>query len=122
MTTEKKRQLIEAGVDFQRSLERFMNNEALYEKFLDRFPQDSNYRQLAQAVAQGDEKQAEIAAHTLKGVAGNLGFTELMGLLDEMVRRLRGGEPCGQLQGLLERVTACYTALCAVLQPDAGAQ
>ncbi len=41
-----KKQLTEAGVDLDKTMERFMNNEALYLKFLKRFPEDPNYAQL----------------------------------------------------------------------------
>ena len=41
------------GVDTESALARFMNNGALYEKFLRRFVQDQNYAALTEAVREG---------------------------------------------------------------------
>ena len=49
-----KKQLTEAGVDLDKTMERFMNNEALYLKFLKRFPEDPNYAQLKEHISTGD--------------------------------------------------------------------
>ena len=73
-----KKQLTEAGVDLDKTMERFMNNEALYLKFLKRFPEDPNYAQLKEHISTGDYEEAFRDAHTLKGVAGNLGLESLL--------------------------------------------
>lgn len=68
---QQKRLLLErAGIDVADALARFMDNEALMLKFLLRFPEDKNFSQLEQALADGDATRAFEAAHTLKGVAG----------------------------------------------------
>lgn len=46
MNEENKKLLLEAGVDLDRTMERFMNNEGLYLKFLKRFPEDPNFAQM----------------------------------------------------------------------------
>lgn len=116
MTEEKKQKLQAAGVDLKGSLERFMNNEALYERFLGKFAADPNYQKLKEAMAAGDREQAEIAAHTIKGVAGNLGFTRLGALADQIVQRLRAGEGCGALQELFAEFDQSYQEIYSLLQ------
>ena len=41
-----KSQLVESGADVETTLKRFMGNEAIYQKFLGRFPDDPNYHNL----------------------------------------------------------------------------
>ena len=77
------------GVDTESALARFMNNGALYEKFLRRFVQDQNYAALTEAVREGRVQDAFAAAHTLKGVSANLSLTRLMESVSEVVEALR---------------------------------
>ena len=46
--------LCEAGVDYNKGLERFMGNVALYHKFLVKFLDDGSYADFVQAFADGD--------------------------------------------------------------------
>jgi HPt (histidine-containing phosphotransfer) domain-containing protein len=56
---------------------RVMNNGKLYAKLLTKFKADTNLVDLA-AFAEAEEwEKAQIAAHTLKGIAANLSLTEL---------------------------------------------
>ena len=68
MEAWKKEQLTAAGVDVHGALERFMGNEALLERMLQRFTGDANYAQLLAAADKRDAEEALRAAHTLKGV------------------------------------------------------
>lgn len=89
---EMKRQLLLAeGIDVDEAMERFMGNEALMMKFLLRFPQDENFAKLKQAMAQGDAGAAFEAAHTLKGVAGNLSMKTFFHQVSDIVEELRSG-------------------------------
>jgi HPt (histidine-containing phosphotransfer) domain-containing protein len=72
MDKAKKDRLTAAGIDVDGALERFMNNEALLERFLRKFPADPNYEKLTAAFATGDHEEALTASHTLKGMCGNL--------------------------------------------------
>ena len=87
-----KSQLEAAGVHVEEVLARFMNNEGLMMRFLIRFPQDPNYRQLCLAIEAGNHSDAFVAAHTLKGVAGNLAMTHLFREISQVVELLRAGE------------------------------
>lgn len=54
MNQEKMAVLNECGIDYAEGLNRFMNNEALFEKFLLKFPDDTSYQELTAALARGD--------------------------------------------------------------------
>lgn len=82
-------QLEMAGIRVDEALDRFMNNEGLMLKFLLRFPQDENFALLQQALEDRDTARAYTAAHTLKGVVGNLAMTELFEQVSRMVEDLR---------------------------------
>lgn len=84
--------LRQAGMDPEEALERFMGSAALYERFLKRFPADESFQQIGPALEAGDWDAAVTAAHTLKGVAGNLGMTDLYRCCSQLVDHLRAGE------------------------------
>lgn len=90
INSEAKLHLVAAGINVDSAMARFLNNAALMEKFLRRFPNDSNYSLLCQAMAQGDADAAFTAAHTLKGVAGNLSLDRLFAATSAVVESLRG--------------------------------
>ena len=89
MDKAKKERLTAAGIDVDGALERFMNNEALLERFLRKFPADPNYETLTAAFAAGDWEEALTASHTLKGMCGNLSLTALFSLLSRQVELLQ---------------------------------
>ena len=65
----------------------------MYLRFLDMFFQDESFQQLENALDAGDLKDAFAAAHTLKGVAGNMGLTPFYEAVCVIVERLRTEEP-----------------------------
>ncbi len=91
MTDELRSQLTEAGVDVESVLERFMNNEALLERFMRKFRDDPNYNDLLAAVEEKDNKKAFTASHTLKGVSGNLSLMGLQKCVSEQCEKFRAG-------------------------------
>ena len=46
--------LTDAGIDVNSAIERFMGNESLFERFLKKFLEDSNYHDLLAAISSGD--------------------------------------------------------------------
>lgn len=52
-------------------------NDKLIERIILKFPGDPSMNTLREKIAEGDNPAAFRAVHTLKGVAGNLGFSEL---------------------------------------------
>lgn len=81
------------GGDNSTAMGRFFGNEGMYLRFLDMFFQDESFQQLENALDAGDLKDAFAAAHTLKGVAGNMGLTPLYEAVCVIVERLRTEEP-----------------------------
>lgn len=79
-------------IDVVGAKERFMNNEALFKKFLMRFPTETTYPDLQEALKKKDTDNGFKLAHTLKGVAGNLSLISINNVLNPMVERLRKGE------------------------------
>ena len=53
-------------------------------RFLRLFPLDDSFPQLSEALGRGDVQTAFRAAHTLKGVAANLGLERLLTALEEL--------------------------------------
>lgn len=92
MTEEVKQQLIDADIDLEGAMERFLNNEAMYEKFLKRFPTDQNYKKLVEAIAERNCDKAFTASHTLKGVCGNLSIQGLYLLIRDQVEYFRANK------------------------------
>lgn len=65
------------GADYEEVFGR-LRNEKLIAKFVLKFPDDPSFSQLKNSLAEKNTKEAFRAAHTLKGVAQNLGFTHSM--------------------------------------------
>lgn len=84
-----RKQLEECGADVETTLKRFMNNDAIYQKFLGKFPNDQNYANLGTNLEAGAFEEAYKCAHALKGVVGNLGLTPIYERVSELVEELR---------------------------------
>lgn len=89
MTKEMREKLLNAGIESEMAIERFMGNESLYIKFLLRFENDESYFNLCEAMKQKDCHNAFVAAHMLKGVCGNLSIKRMESILREQVEYLR---------------------------------
>lgn len=107
MDQEKISQLADAGIDVQEALGRFMGNEALMMKFLLRFPQDENFGALKRALEAKNEEQAYRAAHTLKGLAGNLAMRSLFNQTCCVLADLREGK-ISDAEGKMEVLESRY--------------
>ena len=64
-------------IDYEDGLKRVMNNAKLYNRLLSKFLADTKLDDLDTALAAEDMEKAQVAAHTLKGLAANLSFSEL---------------------------------------------
>ena len=65
--------------------------DRLIERFILKFLDDKSMDLLNKSVQEGNIQESFRAAHTLKGVAANLAFTELMERVSELTEQLR---PC----------------------------
>ena len=84
-----RKQLEECGADVETTLKRFMNNDAIYQKFLGKFPNDPNYANLGTNLEAGAFDEAYKCEHALKGVVGNLGLTPIYEKVSTLVEELR---------------------------------
>jgi two-component system sensor histidine kinase/response regulator len=79
------------GVKIAEGLNRVAGNKKLYRDLLSQFAtkQVDAAAQIAEALNGGDRKIAERIAHTVKGVAGNLGITEVYVAAQDLERVIR---------------------------------
>lgn len=85
-------------------LRRFSGNRALMEKYIRKFPEDKTYHSLANSLEEKNYEEMLKAAHTLKGIAANLGFDKLYESCSKMVENLRTGQREDALQNSVDIV------------------
>lgn len=105
--------------DYEGTLGR-LGSEKLVERFALKFLADVSYPALIKAMEEENYEDAFRAAHTLKGVGLNLGFTKLHEVSDLLTEALRGGNKPGD-NALLENVKAEYEKTVKVLKEYQGA-
>lgn len=93
------------GIDVADGLRRVAGNRKLYLKLLNQFAEQQGpvVEQIADALTRGDNALAERLAHTLKGVAGNIGARPVQtaaGLLEKNIR-----DQAGDTESVLHQVT-----------------
>jgi two-component system sensor histidine kinase/response regulator len=79
------------GVDMAGGLRRVAGNKRLYRDLLVRFAarQGDVHSQIIAAIEIGDRQRAERIAHTVKGVAGNIGLGKVFTAAEELERAIR---------------------------------
>lgn len=101
------RQVFEAyGANYEITMERFLGKEELYLKYLDMLFEDDTLSKLEVSLALGDLSSAFEAAHTLKGVVGNMGLAPLYTAV------------CALVEPLRKKVEGDYQALLKVVQGE----
>lgn len=83
--------LQQAGFDVDEALERVMGNEALLDRVLGMFLNDTHFQQLCDAVSRNDVDAAIAAVHSLKGTSGNLSLKPLFELTNKQLTLFRAG-------------------------------
>lgn len=97
------------GESLDAVLER-LRMESRVAKYLGLFLNDPSFSELKTAFANNDAKMAFRAAHTLKGVAANLGLNKLSASSSELTEDLRPEAFTANSQALFQKVEADYTA------------
>ncbi len=95
------------GESLDEVLERLRMEERVV-KYLGLFLSDPSFNELKEAFASKDAKAAFRAAHTLKGVAANLGLNTLSSSSSALTEDLRPGDFTANSQTLLEKVESDY--------------
>ncbi|MBO4375960.1 MAG: Hpt domain-containing protein [Lachnospiraceae bacterium] len=120
MNEEGKKGLIEAGVDFDGALHRFLNNESMYEKFLVKFPDDVNFGNILSLQEQGKYEDIFSFSHTLKGTAGNLGLEPVRVVASSITELIRGKAPADIDREAVDRQIALlkdeYAKMCDAIR------
>jgi HPt (histidine-containing phosphotransfer) domain-containing protein len=100
------------GIDLANALNR-LGNATLLRKLLISFRQENleTMRTLHEAIAQGDEQLAQRIIHTVKGVGGNLGATELASAALALEEAMKNGDG----DTLLVRLAAFEKSLALLL-------
>lgn len=107
--------LKEAGIDTEEALSRMMGNETLFIRILSKLCEDTNYDDLMKGLSSGDLEGAFRAAHTLKGIYGNVSATELFRLFSEQTELLRAGDMEGAKE-LMTRIAPAHDRLFSILE------
>jgi PAS domain S-box-containing protein len=107
-----------AGLDSASGLRRVLGKKPLYLSMLRKFVsgQKSAVADIRAALAKNDPGAAERLAHTLKGVAGNIGATDLQQRAQELEAVIRAGQPREALEAQLDALTTPLDALITQLE------
>lgn len=101
--------------DYQGVMDRMLHKEELVRRFALKFLGDGSYALLQDSLRQKNYEEAFRAAHTIKGVCQNLGFTRLYESSSRLTEALRGGwSP--EADSLLAPVERDYQATVEALQ------
>ncbi len=121
MDTTFKTALEEMGMNVDTTINRFMGNEALYLKFLNKFQADQSVANIQKYIAEQNTEEAFKSAHTLKGVAANLGLDPIAQYASDIVEIFRGKTQFSEvdtdkLSTLNEELKKIYEALIKLLE------
>ena len=114
ITQEIKDKLTAAGCNYSALVGRFMNMDKLAEKFLKKLPNDDNIAKFGEAAKAGDAQGLFTAAHTLKGLCGNLCIENILTEIDPIVEAARGGSTEGSVE-VYEKIKVMYDDICAII-------
>lgn len=97
----------ELTINYKEAMSRFGGVEAIYQRFLKRFLEDTTYQELEEAWQKGEYQEIEKKAHTLKGVAGNLSLEKLFIISDSLVQKIRNKQ-YEEVAEIYEQLQECY--------------
>jgi HPt (histidine-containing phosphotransfer) domain-containing protein len=111
-----------AGLDTNDGVSRVGGNRKLYVKILRQFVEQHGAAidQVGDALAKGDHALAERLAHTLKGVAGNIGAAGVQSAAAALERVIRERSNADEVEGARQRVGAVLKPLAAGIRAALG--
>lgn len=115
MTAEQTVKLEMLGVDIDETLERFVDNEGLYFRCLNKLIDDKNYENMNNAISEKNSQAAFEAAHALKGVTANLGLNKLYKEMKIITEVFRAGSIDFDSQNM-EKIIECYEEAIATIK------
>ena len=107
-----------AGLDVHNGLTRMMGKKRLYVTMLQKYVagQGSCVRHMRDALDAGDLATAQRLAHTLKGVSGTIGATQIPALADAVEQAMRDGQARDAIEQALDHLDRPLAALMVDLQ------
>jgi two-component system sensor histidine kinase/response regulator len=111
-----------AGLDTNDGLSRVGGNRKLYVKILRQFAEQQGPAadQVADALAAGDQARVERLAHTLKGVAGNIGAAGVQSAAAGLERVIRDRSAADEVERARQRVGVVLEPLAAGIRTALG--
>ncbi|MCM1284036.1 MAG: Hpt domain-containing protein [Muribaculaceae bacterium] len=90
-------------IDVASAKDRFMGNEQMFKHFLYQLPERDLFQNLVDKLEEKNVEEAFAAAHTIKGLVGNLSLSGLGQRVNPVVEALRAGNlPSEEEQQLLK--------------------
>ncbi len=110
------------GLNFAEGLPRVPGNRKLYLKLLRQFSvqQAEASAQIGEQLKSGDRATAERTAHTVKGVAANLGVKAVQAAAGELEKALHEGAEAARLETLRQQFAAALTPFVERLRAALG--
>jgi light-regulated signal transduction histidine kinase (bacteriophytochrome)/CheY-like chemotaxis protein len=111
------------GINVESAVQRLGGNVTVYLGLIDKFRRRyrNSLTEIRLAMLEGDRKLAERLAHTLKGIAGNLGADNLHRKLQDLESEIREASGPGKIESLLNSANSdlavCLSAIDAHLPP-----
>ncbi len=106
----------QVGINYDEGLARFIGEKDIYEKFLLSFPDDKTFRVLEKNIDDGDVKGAFEAAHSLKGLTGNLSINDMYKKLVTLTDVLRNDGDIEKARDLFVWLKEDYKKVVAFLE------
>jgi two-component system sensor histidine kinase/response regulator len=99
-------------INVEEGLRRVVNNKKLFAKLLTKFKKETNLNEFLSSIEAKDYEKAQISAHTLKGISGNLSLTALyeQAIVIEAQLKNKTVE-----EGAVENITACFNETLKVI-------
>ena len=114
MDAQQRANLENAGIDIKTALERFMNNEAMLQKYLNRFLSEKSYGMLQEAIKEGNQDGAKAAAHMLKSVCGTIGCVRMQQMVLAQEREMIN-KNWEAAVSMMPEIEAEYARICKLL-------
>lgn len=112
-----KEKLIAMGVPYDEVMERFVYDEDFYFDYLHQFTRDQQMTLLEEALRDNRPEEAFQAAHTLKGLMGNLGLNFLVECIAPLVEMLRSGS-LKETEALFLSFQAAHREFCRFIKDN----
>lgn len=109
--------LEDGGINVNAALDRFMGNEAMFVRYLQKFTNEQSYLLLKNSISSDDRETARREAHTLKGICGTLGCEKMQKLVITLEQHIRDNNWTDAVN-LMPEVSRNYESLCTLIMRE----